>query len=227
MSVFGGDSWAREGQQRKRRVEDLALEQLDGSSYKRLPSGKYACLICPNSPIIDSPLMFSMHCKGSSHRNAELKIKEQELMRHDEINKRIALSGSSTGTANCNSHHQNFRSVDKPLIEQSRKVASEIRCGQTTQPQQSSSNANRDVQRILDHITNRHSNLSQHSSCPAIEAADKVVKQQQQHLDLQERRERELKFTAAGWKRDGHGKWFRDENVEFDSDEEDPNTCLG
>ncbi|XP_062177944.1 uncharacterized protein LOC133882745 isoform X1 [Alnus glutinosa] len=168
-----------------------------------------------------------MHCKGSSHRNAELKIKEQELMRHDEINKRIALSGSSTGTANCNSHHQNFRSVDKPLIEQSRKVASEIRCGQTTQPQQSSSNANRDVQRILDHITNRHSNLSQHSSCPAIEAADKVVKQQQQHLDLQERRERELKFTAAGWKRDGHGKWFRDENVEFDSDEEDPNTCLG
>lgn len=157
--------------------------------------------------------ILQMHCKGSSHRNAELKIKEQELMRHDEINKRIALSGSSTGTANCNSHHQNFRSVDKPLIEQSRKVASERRCGQTTQPQQSSSNANRDVQRILDHITNRHSNLSQHSSCPALEAADEVVKQQQQHLDLQERRERELKFTAAGWKRDGHGKWFRDKNA--------------
>ncbi|KAI3704047.1 hypothetical protein L1987_74253 [Smallanthus sonchifolius] len=45
-------------------------------------------------------------------------------------------------------------------------------------------------------------------------------------LDYRQRRERELKFTAAGWKRDCHGGWFRDENVEFDSDEEDPNECL-
>lgn len=159
--------------------------------------------------------MLQMHCKGSSHRAAEVKLKERELIRQDEINKRIALSGSSTGTSNCNSHHQKkFRSVGKPLIEQSRKVAAEIHCDQTPQPQQSSSNANRDVQLILDHITNRNSNLSQHSSCPAIEAADKVVRrQQQQHLDPHERRERELKFTAAGWKLDCNGKWFRDENV--------------
>jgi hypothetical protein len=154
-----------------------------------------------------------MHCKGSSHRAAELKLKERELMRQDEINKRIALSGSSIGTTNCTSRRQNFRPVEKPLIEQSRKVALEIHCDQTPQPQQSSSNANRDVQLILDHITNRNSLLSQHSSCPAIEVADKVVGQQQQHLDLRERQERELKFTATGWKRDGHGKWFRDENV--------------
>lgn len=60
MSVFGGDSWATEAQQRKRRVDDLAVEQLDGSSYKRLSSGKYACLLCPNSPILDSPLMLSV-----------------------------------------------------------------------------------------------------------------------------------------------------------------------
>lgn len=45
-------------------------------------------------------------------------------------------------------------------------------------------------------------------------------------LDYRERRERELRFTAAGWKRDCHGGWFRDENVEFDSDEEDPNVSL-
>lgn len=34
-------------------------------------------------------------------------------------------------------------------------------------------------------------------------------------IDYRESRERELKFTAAGWKRDchGHGLWFRDENV--------------
>lgn len=60
MSVFGGDSWAREAQQRKRRVDDLALEQLNGSSYKKLSGGKYACLVCPHSPILDSPLMLSV-----------------------------------------------------------------------------------------------------------------------------------------------------------------------
>lgn len=61
MSVFGGDSWAREAQQRKRRVEDLALEALDdASSYKKLLSGKYVCLLCPHSPILDSPLMLSV-----------------------------------------------------------------------------------------------------------------------------------------------------------------------
>ncbi|KAF5448694.1 hypothetical protein F2P56_029201 [Juglans regia] len=225
MSVFGGDSWAREAQQRKRRVEDLALETLDdASSYKKLLSGKYVCLLCPHSPILDSPLMLSMHSKGSRHRAAESKLKERELARQDEVNKRIALSDSSVGTANRNSYHQKFRSVGKPLIELSQKATSEILCNQT--PQQSSNNRNNDVQLILDRITSGNSNSSQNSFCPAIEAVDKVIAQQQ-HLDLQERREMELKFTAAGWKRDCHGKWFRDENVEFDSDEEDPNVCLG
>ena len=35
----------------------------------------------------------------------------------------------------------------------------------------------------------------------------------QPDLDFRERQERELKFTAAGWKRDCQGKWFTDENV--------------
>jgi hypothetical protein len=60
MSVFGGDSWAREAQHRKRRLDDLILEEVDESSYKKLSSGKYACLVCPHSPILDSPLMLSV-----------------------------------------------------------------------------------------------------------------------------------------------------------------------
>ncbi|CAA3029444.1 Hypothetical predicted protein [Olea europaea subsp. europaea] len=45
-----------------------------------------------------------------------------------------------------------------------------------------------------------------------------VVVNQVQQLDYRVRQERELKFTTAGWKRDCHGTWFKDENVEFDSD---------
>ena len=78
-------------------------------------------------------------------------------------------------------------------------------------PQQKSRNANCDLQLILDCLTDGNSNLSQNSSCLVIQATDKVVVQP--HLDFQECRERELKFTAAGWKHDCQGKWFRDENV--------------
>ena len=60
MSVFGGDSWAREAQHRKRKVEDLMVEGLDASSYKKLSTGKFACLLCANNPILDSPLMLSV-----------------------------------------------------------------------------------------------------------------------------------------------------------------------
>lgn len=60
MSVYGGDSWAREAQYRKRRVDDLAVEGIESSSYRKLSSGKYACLICPHNPVLDTPLMLSV-----------------------------------------------------------------------------------------------------------------------------------------------------------------------
>ncbi|KAJ6716659.1 SODIUM CHANNEL MODIFIER 1, partial [Salix koriyanagi] len=59
MSVFGGDSWAREAQFRKRRVDDLVIDGLDGSSYRKLSSGKYACLVCPHNPVLESLLVLS------------------------------------------------------------------------------------------------------------------------------------------------------------------------
>ncbi|KAF2305797.1 hypothetical protein GH714_008243 [Hevea brasiliensis] len=45
-------------------MDDLLIQGLDvdGSSYKKLSSGKYACLVCPHNPILDSPLMLSWIC---------------------------------------------------------------------------------------------------------------------------------------------------------------------
>jgi len=63
MSVFGGDSWAREAQYRKRRVDDLVTDGLDGSSHKKLSSGKYACLVCPHNPVLESPLALSVRTR--------------------------------------------------------------------------------------------------------------------------------------------------------------------
>ncbi|KAL3729301.1 hypothetical protein ACJRO7_026410 [Eucalyptus globulus] len=120
MSVFGGDSWAREAQHRKRRVDDLAVEGLDASSYKKLSSGKFACLVCPGAPVLDSALMLSMHCKGSHHRVALSRLKERELKKKDEIDKRIALSDCTVNTGTSTSILNRIKS--RPLMEQTRKA---------------------------------------------------------------------------------------------------------
>lgn len=78
MSVFGGDSWAREAQYRKRRVDDLVVQGFDGSSYMKLSNGKYACLVCPHNPVLDSSLMLSVSilrtCPSQSSSSLLIKI---------------------------------------------------------------------------------------------------------------------------------------------------------
>ncbi|GFY89622.1 hypothetical protein Acr_06g0015620 [Actinidia rufa] len=155
MSVYGGDSWAREAQYRKRRVDDLVVEGLDASSYKKLSGGKYACLVCPHNPVFDTPLVLSMHIKGSCHCAAESKLKKKQFVIQDEINKRIALSECSTGDVSASSIstqvNQHCRLARKPLIEQTRRAASEILSN--IAPQQTELKGNNDVKSSKGHST--------------------------------------------------------------------------
>ncbi|KAJ3704976.1 hypothetical protein LUZ61_008681 [Rhynchospora tenuis] len=189
MSVFGGDSWGREAQHRKRRVDDLLLSSSSNasSSFKKLSSGKFVCLVCPHNPVLDSSLMLSVHNKGSRHVAAQTKQKETELWRQRELNKRIALSSETKIEPKIMGSNDQV----KPLVEQTRATILELQSTKFT-----------------------------------LNAKDAVSNDSNSSISSHERRQKELKFIAAGWKRDCHGKWFRDENVEFDSDEEDPNVCL-
>ncbi|XVF67614.1 hypothetical protein PTKIN_Ptkin10aG0135500 [Pterospermum kingtungense] len=219
MSVFGGDSWGREAQYRKRRIDEVVIEGVDGSSYKKLSTGKYACLVCSHNPILDTPLMLSLHCKGSRHRAAESKMKEKELMRRDEINKRIALSNSPTSSVKSVNPKKNSQLAAKPLIQTAQKAISEVLSEKTPKLNLRKENHDmvlrqNDVHNVTPDFCRDHSFLTNETS---IELLQK---------DFRERREKELKFTSSGWKRDCHGKWYKDENVEFDSDEEDPNSSL-
>lgn len=71
MSVFGGDSWAREAQCRKRRVDELMVDNIDSSAYKKLSSGKFVCIVCSHRPVLDTPLMLSQTYRRSQlNRNS-------------------------------------------------------------------------------------------------------------------------------------------------------------
>ncbi|KAJ6843461.1 sodium channel modifier 1-like [Iris pallida] len=249
MSVFGGDSWAREAQQRKRRVDELVLSTpSSSSSFKKLSNGSYACLICSQSPILSGPLSISLHSKGSRHIAAESRMKERELSRQAELNKRIALSSDSAAvfsTVTSTEQQKDAKLFDKPLIKQTRKAIHEAHSSrlldQNARPGTSSSSAlNTPEPSHCSLITSsslfhklqptdstrldKPSKSSEERRMEVTEGAGKIPIEWNE--ELRKRREKELKFTAAGWKRDGYGKWYKDENVEFDSDEEDPNRLL-
>lgn len=241
MSVFGGDSWVPEAQHRKRRVDDLLLSS-SSSAYKKLNNGKFACLVCRHNPVLDSPLILSMHMKSSRHIAEETKLKGKKLSIQEEVNKRIALSGDSKDISNSIfsfSKVKGSRLQNKPLIEKTRQAILEtqnerihghkIKNGCNLNIATASSTLNSHNCSLSDHLSQQtqqtssvvHVNHSE-SITEKITLVDSIVILDW-NAELQKRREKELQFTAAGWKRDGHGKWYKDENVEFDSDEEDPN----
>ncbi|RLN03998.1 sodium channel modifier 1-like [Panicum miliaceum] len=250
MSVFGGDSWARDAEQRKRRLDDLILPAPASSSlstpesFRRLPNGKLACLVCPHRPVLDSPLMLSMHNKGARHIAAESRLREKELSKKHEINKRLALSSDASHSNSANPHFSSklTNMKEKPLIEQTRRAILEAQSSRfhdfngkkvshdlkwTTNTSSSDPHvAPSDVpmEKLTGNTGSIQCNSSKGESFAGNQIQGKLLSDWQ--TEAQKCQEQELRFTAMGWKRDGHGRWYRDENVEFDSDEDDPNICL-
>ncbi|XP_062194878.1 uncharacterized protein LOC133898266 [Phragmites australis] len=247
MSVFGGDSWARDAQQRKRRLDDLmhpASSSSKPDSFKRLSDGKLVCLVCPHRPVLDSLVMLSMHNKGARHISAESRQREKELSKQHEINKRLSLSSdaslSNSGNPRAGVMPSNMK--EKPLIEQTRRAileaqssrlndfsANRVSCDQkkiaNASPHDSHVSPGVPMEKLTGNTLSIECNSRKGEPTIGNQTQGKVLSQWQ--ADLQKRQEQELRFTASGWKRDCHGKWYRDENVEFDSDEDDPNICLG
>ncbi|KAF8654391.1 hypothetical protein HU200_061573 [Digitaria exilis] len=246
MSAFGGDSWARDAQQRKRRLDDLMLPSSSSSmpdSFRRLPNGKLACLVCPHRPVLDSPLMLSMHNKGARHIAAESRLREKELAKKHEINKRLALS-SDASHLNSGSLHTSIRPTmkEKPLIEETRRAILEAQSSRfsdfngekvshdlklmtsTSSSDPHVAPADIPTEKLTGNTGLKLCNSSKGEFCAGNQIQGKLLSDWQ--TEARKRQEQELQFTASGWKRDGHGRWYRDENVEFDSDEDDPNICL-
>ncbi|CAL9122971.1 unnamed protein product [Musa acuminata var. zebrina] len=250
MSTYGGDNWAREAHHRKRRVDDLMLSSSssfrDASfpSFKKLSNGKYACLVCPHNPILDTPLMLSVHNKGSRHIAAESRVRASDLSKQNELHKRIALSDDSTGLSSSDILVQQGKSSgfhNKPLIQKTMKAILETKSNQIGNPKFVVAGHKTELGTRSSVCDSKHfpatDGIREPSGNDACESSNSNEKKllmtaatnkmlTDWHSEFSERREKELKFTSAGWKRDCHGKWYRDENVEFDSDEEDPNITL-
>lgn len=158
-----------------------------------------------------------MHMKGSRHSASESRLKERELSRQAEINKRIALSESSTSADSNYVPTQQYGLGNKPLTQRTMKAVSEAL---GTNPAQQLTVPAIDTVKYTGNPILKGSSSKYNSAIGQV-VADKQFPQNmdykekvsQQQLDYKERKEKELKFTAAGWKRDGFGGWYKDESV--------------
>lgn len=162
-----------------------------------------------------------MHMKGSRHCAAESRLKERELSRQAEINKRIALSVNSTSADHANVPTQQYGLASKPLTQRTMKAVSEA-LGNNPGPAQQFTLPKIDTIKYTGNPVLKGSSSNYKNAIGQV-VANKQVPQQsdytehvlQQQLDYKKRKEKELKFTAAGWKRDGFGGWYKDESVSF------------
>lgn len=173
-------------------------------------------------------------------------LREKELSRQHEINKRLALSSVASVSKYSSNQHPSVRAGDmkeKPLIEQTRRAILEAQS--TRFSNFSTTKQSHDVKRTgnslyrysqvapfgvpWEKFTENNGSVESRNieGRPFIgnETPRKALSEWQ--VDIKKRQEQELSFTASGWKRDCHGRWYRDDNVEFDSDEDDPNIRLG
>lgn len=161
-----------------------------------------------------------MHNKGSRHIAAETRLKERVISREAELNKRLALSADSKDVPNSSIPNNGMKCVKvqkKPLIEHTRKVIFEM---------QSSISSDQNTTGHCHDVMHR-ANSSSCFSNPLCAPMDAVSAPQSDGVEVNcetssyknsefyKLREKELKFTAAGWKRDGNGKWYKDENVSY------------
>lgn len=172
-----------------------------------------------------------MHNKGARHIAAESRLREKELSKKHEINKRQALSAYHSNSGNLHTGVKPTNIMEeKPLIEQTRRAILEAQ----------SSRLNDFNSKKVSHDfkwTTNTSSCDYHvgpSNFPTEQSTvntgsvecnrkgESFTGNQTQgkllsdwQIEVRKRQEQELQFTASGWKRDGHGKWYKDESVSY------------
>ena len=179
------------------------------------------------------PTNWQMHNKGARHIAAESRLREKELSKNHEINKRLALSSdaSDSNSANPHSCSKLANMKEKPLIEQTRRAILEAQSSRfhdfngkkvshdlkwTTNTSSSDPHvapSDVPVEKYTGNTRSIQCNSSKVESFAGNQIQGKLLLDRQ--TEARKRQEQELRFTASGWKRDGHGRWYRDENVSY------------
>ncbi|XP_028713249.1 sodium channel modifier 1 isoform X2 [Peromyscus leucopus] len=205
-----GDDWSQLNVLKKRRVGDLLASYIPEDEALMLRDGRFACAICPHRPVLDTLAMLTAHRAGKKHLSS-LKLfygkkqsgketahsprQQSELKTASEAES--ALHRAPHYNSCCRRKHR--PEAPAPSVSSSPSLAPEVGL-------QSAKISREPEPRAGSHAKESSAPLA---SAPMSPTKRRVLN----HY---------LTLRSSGWVPDGQGRWVKDENVEFDSDEEEP-----
>nr|XP_023844264.1 sodium channel modifier 1 [Salvelinus alpinus] len=209
---------------KKRRVADLLSNFIPEDEAALMKNGRYTCLVCSYRPVFDTVDILTVHRKGKRHLEGMKWFYGKKTQLKNEISKRKHENYVQAEDS------QQEPSSSAPLLTQTRKLTHHALL--KTVPYNSCHTKTRySMLKVICYycdISPSSTRLSSpHQMSVETMIRHHVITQFQQEsepLTAQRRSEMEhyLKLKSAGWLLDRSGQWVKDENVEFDSDEEEP-----
>uniref|UniRef100_A0A8C0GU14 Sodium channel modifier 1 n=1 Tax=Chelonoidis abingdonii TaxID=106734 RepID=A0A8C0GU14_CHEAB len=214
-----GDDSSQLNVLQKRRVADLLANYIPEDEALLLRNGRYACTVCFHRPVFDTLDMLTVHRVGKKHVASLQTFYGKKRSDENQVQKR---------------RQQEFLrdlACPAPLLAQTRKIAQNAllkaspynsccaggqRCSIRTF--QGLTTSSRPFLLILDLQKEPAARMKRSSKRKSSLSAQPGAISPGKRQAL----EHYLLLRSSGWIQDPSGKWVKDENVEFDSDEDEP-----
>ncbi|XP_042743887.1 sodium channel modifier 1 [Lagopus leucura] len=234
----------------RRRVAELLANYIPEDEALLLRSGRYACTVCPHRPVFDTLEVLAVHRAGRKHvgnlrrcyggsRTREAAVRERQC--------REAALGTEGSPAplllRTRRIAQSALLKAAPYSSCCRRMGADgsgVRAGRTRMGPRAAPAAvkeRRDAveataavllpgccggrgEAAVDFTDTQQGGLRGAQPSPPPSQPSAVSPARRQEL------QRYLQLRSAGWIQDPSGKWVKDENAEFDSDEEEPPALL-
>ncbi|XP_040854679.1 sodium channel modifier 1 isoform X1 [Ochotona curzoniae] len=219
-----GDDWSQLNVLKKRRVGDLLASYIPEDEALMLRDGRFACAICPHRPVLDTLAMLTTHRAGKKH------LSSLQLF----YGKKQPEKGTEQNPRQQGDSRRDETQTEAPLLTQTRLITQNALhrapqynscCRRKYRPEAPGSSVSHSSLPSAAEVELQSEKMSREPECgpspPAREAATipapaPVSPMKRRALDHY------LTLRSSGWIPDGRGRWVKDENVEFDSDEEEP-----
>ncbi|XP_069869753.1 sodium channel modifier 1-like [Dipodomys merriami] len=224
-----GDDWSQLNVLKKRRVGDLLASYIPEDEALMLRDGRFACAICPHRPVLDTVSMLTAHRSGKKHlsslqlfygkkhprKETEQNPRQQnELIREEAKAEAPLLTQTRLITQSALHRAPHYNSCCRrkhKSVESKRPEAPgpSVSCSPLPAPEVElqSEKINREPETEAG---------PQAKESETVSAPTSVSPTRRRIMDHY------LRLRSSGWIPDGQGRWRKDENVEFDSDEEEP-----
>ncbi|KAF6075824.1 sodium channel modifier 1 [Phyllostomus discolor] len=221
-----GDDWSQLNVLKKRRVGDLLASYIPEDEALMLRDGRFACAICPHRPVLDTLAMLTAHRAGKKH------LSSLQLF----YGKKQPGKGMEQNPRQQNESEKEETKAEAPLLTQTRLITQnalhraphynsccrrKYRSVRPEAPRPSVSPSPLPPPEV-----GLQSGQISRDPEPGAGSQAKELATVSPPAPMSPTRRRALDhyltLRSSGWIPDGRGRWVKDENVEFDSDEEEP-----